>query len=204
MYYKEEHIVEGSINKSVCKCLWQGWMRGNMSIQRIVQITVYGILYTVYTVIPSPQPGSLFHLAPDLFCLCVSDLLMLSSPEPEPGQGGASLITIHWPASGVTTFTEQLHDTQHTQRLHYPGHASFIRCNLVWDTEPGSDGWRLIFPGQRHTGRGSGNPRLLMSRWGSRAQPDRQHLLIFHPVHLHNKQETHQVSQPTVLLWFSP
>ena len=71
MYYKEEHIVEGSINKSVCKCLWQGWMRGNMSIQRIVQITVYGILYTVYTVIPSPQPGSLSSCPGSVLPLCL-------------------------------------------------------------------------------------------------------------------------------------
>ena len=157
----------------------------------------------MYTVIPSPQPGSLSSCPGSVLPLCLwsPDVII-------PGAGA-------WSGRGVphyhTLASFRSHNIYwaapwhpHTQRLHYPGHASFIRCNLVWDTEPGSDGWRLIFPGQRHTGRGSGNPRLLMSRWGSRAQPDRQHLLIFHPVHLHNKQETHQVSQPTVLLWFSP
>ena len=33
-----------------------------------------------------------------------------------------------------------------------------------------------------------------MSRWGSQSRASK-HLLIFHPVHLHNKQEIHQVSQ---------
>ena len=42
-----------------------------------------------------------FHLALDQ--AGVSDLLMLSSREPEPGQDGASLITIHW----------QLQESQH-------------------------------------------------------------------------------------------
>ena len=42
--------------------------------------------------------------------------------------------------------------------------------------------------------RGNGSPRLLMSRWGSQSRAGK-HLLIFHPVHLHNKQEIHQVSQ---------
>ena len=135
-----------------------------------------------------------FHLAPDLGCrgeapqARVSDLLWCyHSPEPGHWSGRGSLqslITIHTLQSQQTG---QLQESQHllvsfipsvTRRLsrckhhthppHYPGHASLIRCDLVWDAGAVSDGWRLIFPGQRHTGgRGNGSPRLLMSRWGS-------------------------------------
>lgn len=118
---------------------------------------------------------------------------MLSSPEPEPGQGGASLITIHW----------QLQESQHLLSRTELTRSAFIilvtlhLSDVTWYETLSlclmADVWYSL---DRDTqGRGSGNPRLLMSRWGSGAQPERQHLLIFHPVHLHNKQETHQVSQ---------
>ena len=136
-----------------------------------------------------------FHLAPDLFCrgeapqARVSDLLWCyHSPEPGHWSGRGSLqslITIHtsnhnrqgsfrshninWPAS-FHPWHGGCHvvSPHHTHPPHYPGHASLIRCDLVWDAGAVSDGWRLIFPGQRHTGgRGNGSPRLLMSRWGS-------------------------------------
>ena len=165
---------------------------------------------------------------------CLWSPLMLSFPGAWPlvtGQGGG----VSSPSLPYTPCTHQHQESQQTGQLHqaqhllvsfipsvtrsphhsitrillhYPGHAPFIRCDLVWDARAVSDGWRLIFPGQRHRGgRGNGSPRLLMSRWGSaqtQSWSQGQHLLIFHPVHLHNKQETHQVSQPTLSLWFSP
>ena len=195
MYYKVEHIAEGSINKSVCKCLWQAWMRGNMSIQSIVQITVI-----CNTVIPSAWLP---------FILPWTRLVSLISWCYHPRsrslvRAEASLITIHW----------QLQESQHL--LTPSTRSAFIilvtlhLSDVTWYETLSlclmADVWYSL---DRDTqGRGSGNPRLLMSRWGSGAQPERQHLLIFHPVHLHNKQETHQVSQPTQtlseILRFSP
>ena len=138
-----------------------------------------------------------FHLAPDLFCsagarlrrlvsLISSDVIIPRSLATGQGGGVSSLSlpytpcnhnrqgsfrshNINWPAS-FHPWHGGCHvvSPHHTHPPHYPGHASLIRCDLVWDAGAVSDGWRLIFPGQRHTGgRGNGSPRLLMSRWGS-------------------------------------
>ena len=198
MYYKVEHIAEGSINKSVCKCLWQDWMRGNMSIQKsIVQITVI-----CNTVIPSAWLP---------FILPRTRLVSLISWCYHPRS--RSLVRAGRPS---LPYTGQLQESQHLLSRTELTRSAFIilvtlhLSDVTWYETLSlclmADVWYSL---DRDTqGRGSGNPRLLMSRWGSGAQPERQHLLIFHPVHLHNKQETHQVSQPTQtlseILRFSP